>query len=128
MLASRDSRHNNGFVCIANRLLTATQNLLCGAKLSEYHTGYRAFHRRVLEGLSLEQLSEDFLFDKEYRHKSIFDAHSANEAIHVWRGEFGALPRYSWFTFNLTDAAGHSGGPHSDMIRAAIRTTPSAAC
>jgi len=46
-----------------------------------------------------------------------------NEACHVWRGEFGALPRYSWFTFNLTDAAGHSGGPHSDMIRAAIRDT-----
>ena len=67
--------------------------------------------------------TEDFLFDREYRHKSIFDAHSVNEACHVWRGEFGALPRYSWFTFNLTDAAGHSGGPHSDMIRAAIRDT-----
>ena len=67
--------------------------------------------------------TEDFLYDKEYRHKSIFDAHSANEACHVWRGEFGALPRYSWFTLNLTDAAGHAGGPHSDMIRAAIRDT-----
>ena len=67
--------------------------------------------------------TEDFLGDKEYRHKSIFDAHSLNEACHVWRGEFGALPRYSWFTFNLTDAAGHSGGPHSDMVRAAIRDT-----
>ncbi|MEM9468029.1 MAG: alkaline phosphatase family protein [Actinomycetota bacterium] len=67
--------------------------------------------------------TEDFLGDREYRHKSIFDAHSMNEACHVWRGDFGALPRYSWFTFNLTDAAGHSGGPHSDMARAAIRDT-----
>ncbi len=67
--------------------------------------------------------TEEFLSDKEYRHKSIFDARSLNEARHIWRGEFGALPRYSWFTFNLTDAAGHSGGPHSDMARAAIRDT-----
>ena len=67
--------------------------------------------------------TEDFLGDKEYRHKSIFDAHSVNEAIHVWRGGFGALPRYSWFTLNLTDAAGHSGGPHSEMAHAAIRDT-----
>lgn len=67
--------------------------------------------------------TEDFLFDKDYRHKSIFDAHSANEACHVWRGDFGALPRYCWFTFNLTDSAGHSGGPHSEMARAAVRDT-----
>ncbi|MEM9203964.1 MAG: alkaline phosphatase family protein [Actinomycetota bacterium] len=67
--------------------------------------------------------TEDFLGDKEYRHKSIFDAHSLNEACHIWRGGFGELPRYSWFTFNLTDAAGHSGGPHSEMVRAAVRDT-----
>ncbi len=50
---------------VANRLLTAAQNLLCGAKLSEYHTGYRAFSRRLLESLPLEVNSDDFVFDNQ---------------------------------------------------------------
>jgi glycosyltransferase involved in cell wall biosynthesis len=50
---------------ISNRLLTAAQNLLCGAKLSEYHTGYRAFSRQVLEGLPLHENSDDFVFDNQ---------------------------------------------------------------
>ncbi|MFN7914486.1 MAG: glycosyltransferase family 2 protein [Vicinamibacterales bacterium] len=50
---------------ISNRLLTATQNLLLGAKLSEYHTGYRAFSRRVLETLPLLENSDDFVFDNQ---------------------------------------------------------------
>jgi glycosyltransferase involved in cell wall biosynthesis len=50
---------------VANRLLTATQNLLCGAKLSEYHTGYRAFRREVLESLPLLENSDDFVFDNQ---------------------------------------------------------------
>lgn len=50
---------------IANRFLTATQNLLSGAKLSEYHTGYRAFTRRVLEELPLLENSDDFVFDNQ---------------------------------------------------------------
>ena len=50
---------------VANRLLTATENLVTGAKLSEYHTGYRAFSRRVLETLPLEENSDDFVFDAE---------------------------------------------------------------
>ncbi len=50
---------------IANRGLTAIQNLLCGAKLSEYHTGYRAFTREVLESLSLLENSDDFVFDNQ---------------------------------------------------------------
>lgn len=50
---------------IANRLLTAFQNLATGAKLSEYHSGYRAFSRRVLESLPLEENSDDFLFDNQ---------------------------------------------------------------
>jgi glycosyltransferase involved in cell wall biosynthesis len=48
-----------------NRILTAFQNLLIGQKLSEYHTGYRAFSRRVLETLNLESNSDDFVFDNE---------------------------------------------------------------
>jgi len=50
---------------VANRFLTATQNLLGGAKLSEYHTGYRAFSRQVLETLPLEENSDDFVFDNQ---------------------------------------------------------------
>jgi len=50
---------------IANRGLTAIQNLLCGAKLSEYHTGYRAFSRQVLESLALLENSDDFVFDNQ---------------------------------------------------------------
>jgi len=50
---------------LANRLLTAFQNLTVGAKLSEFHTGYRAFSRRVLETLPLAANSSDFLFDNQ---------------------------------------------------------------
>ena len=50
---------------IANRALTAAQNLLCSAKLSEYHTGYRAFTREVLETLPLLENSDDFVFDNQ---------------------------------------------------------------
>jgi glycosyltransferase involved in cell wall biosynthesis len=50
---------------VANRFLTLTQNLLCGAKLSEYHTGYRAFSAHVLEQLPLLENSDDFVFDNQ---------------------------------------------------------------
>lgn len=50
---------------VANRVLTAAQNLLMGAKLSEYHTGYRAWSRKVLEGLPLVACSDDFVFDNQ---------------------------------------------------------------
>jgi len=50
---------------ISNRFLTAFENILIGQKLSEYHTGYRAFSRKVLESLNLETNSDDFVFDNE---------------------------------------------------------------
>ena len=50
---------------IANRFLTAAQNLFTGAKLSEYHTGFRAFSREVLLSLPLLENSDDFVFDNE---------------------------------------------------------------
>jgi glycosyltransferase involved in cell wall biosynthesis len=50
---------------VANRFLTLFENLLMGAKLSEYHTGYRAFARTLLERLPLEKNSDDFVFDNE---------------------------------------------------------------
>jgi glycosyltransferase involved in cell wall biosynthesis len=49
----------------ANRFLTAVENVLLGTKLSEFHTGYRAFSRRVLETLPLEENSDDFVFDNQ---------------------------------------------------------------
>src|SRR5213594_2457234 len=50
---------------VANRVLTVFENLATGAKLSEYHTGYRAFARSVLDALPLEENSDDFVFDAQ---------------------------------------------------------------
>jgi len=50
---------------VANRFLTLFENLLLGHKLSEYHTGYRAFSREILEGLPLDRNSNDFVFDNQ---------------------------------------------------------------
>jgi len=50
---------------VANRVLTLVQNILMSCKLSEFHTGYRAFSRQVLESLPLERNSDDFVFDNQ---------------------------------------------------------------
>ncbi len=50
---------------VANRFLTFIQNILFNEKLSEYHTGYRAFSRQVLETLNIEACDDDFIFDNE---------------------------------------------------------------
>ena len=50
---------------VANRFLTLFENLLLGHKLSEYHTGYRAFSREILESLPLDKNSDDFVFDNQ---------------------------------------------------------------
>ncbi|MCW3126794.1 MAG: glycosyl transferase family 2 [Bacteroidetes bacterium] len=50
---------------IFNRMLTLTQNILIGQKLSEYHTGYRAFSGKVIKALNLEANSDDFVFDNQ---------------------------------------------------------------
>ena len=50
---------------IANRMLTFFQNVLMNQKLSEYHTGYRAYHKDVLEKINYQQNSDDFIFDNE---------------------------------------------------------------
>jgi glycosyltransferase involved in cell wall biosynthesis len=50
---------------ISNRALTFAENVLLGAKLSEYHTGYRAFSREILEKLDLSHNSDDFVFDNQ---------------------------------------------------------------
>ena len=50
---------------VSNRFLTLAENLLLGAKLSEYHTGYRAFSRTLLEQLPLAECDDDFVFDNQ---------------------------------------------------------------
>ena len=57
---------------ISNRFLTLFQNLLLNYKLSEYHTGFRAFRRDVLETLPLEMNSDDFVFDNEMLAQAIY--------------------------------------------------------
>ncbi len=50
---------------VSNRFLTLAENIMTTAKLSEYHTGYRAFSREILERLPLEENSDDFVFDNQ---------------------------------------------------------------
>jgi len=57
---------------LANRFLTFVENLFLGIKLSEYHTGYRAFSREVLATLPLEKNSDDFVFDNEMLAQSAY--------------------------------------------------------
>lgn len=64
---------------IANRALTLVQNFILGAKLSEYHTGYRAFSRKVLLELPLLMNSDDFAFDNEILAQVIYFKHRIGE-------------------------------------------------
>jgi hypothetical protein len=57
---------------VANRLLTAFENLFLGVKLSEYHTGYRAFSRKVLTELPLMENSDDFVFDNQMLAQCVY--------------------------------------------------------
>ena len=57
---------------IANRILTFFQNIMLNSKLSEFHTGYRAFDRKVLEAINFKQNSDDFVFDNEMLSQIIF--------------------------------------------------------
>ena len=57
---------------VSNRLLTAFENLLLRAKLSEYHTGYRAFSREVLTRLPLRENSDDFIFDNQVLAQCVY--------------------------------------------------------
>jgi glycosyltransferase involved in cell wall biosynthesis len=63
----------------SNRMLTAIENILVSHKLSEYHTGYRAFSRRVLEGIPLLENSDDFVFDNQMLAQIIYFGFSIAE-------------------------------------------------
>jgi glycosyltransferase involved in cell wall biosynthesis len=64
---------------LSNRFLTAAQNALMGAKLSEYHTGFRAYSRELLESMRLNDLSDDFLFDNQFLAQVIWQGHTIGE-------------------------------------------------
>jgi glycosyltransferase involved in cell wall biosynthesis len=64
---------------VANRILTFVENLIVGAKLSEYHTGYRAFSREVLERLPIETNSDDFVFDNQMLLQVIWFGYQVGE-------------------------------------------------
>jgi glycosyltransferase involved in cell wall biosynthesis len=64
---------------ISNRLLTAFQNVFLGVKLSEYHTGFRAFSRELLETLPLLENSDDFVFDNQMIAQAVMFGYSIGE-------------------------------------------------
>lgn len=64
---------------VSNRFLTLVENVLMGAKLSEYHTGYRAFSRELLQQLPLEANSNDFVFDNQMLAQVIWYGHMVAE-------------------------------------------------
>ena len=64
---------------VANRILTFMQNILLDKKISEYHTGYRAFSREVLESLQLKNNSNDFIFDNQMLAQAIYADFSIGE-------------------------------------------------
>lgn len=64
---------------LANRFLTMFQNILLSYKLSEYHTGYRAFSKEILQKLPLENNSNDFIFDNQMLSQIIYGNYSIGE-------------------------------------------------
>lgn len=64
---------------VANRILTFIQNILVNQKLSEYHTGYRAFSREVLEKIDIEVNSDNFLFDNQMLSQIIYAGYGIGE-------------------------------------------------
>jgi len=64
---------------VANRLLTLVENILVGSKLSEFHTGYRAFSREILKQMPLEYNSDDFVFDNQMLTQILWFGHTIAE-------------------------------------------------
>ena len=64
---------------IANRMLTLFQNILMGQKLSEYHTGYRAFSKEIFEKINIQNNSDDFVFDNQMLAQICFKGYEIGE-------------------------------------------------
>lgn len=128
---------------LANRLLTAVENLLLGAKLSEYHTGYRAFSRKVLESLPLLENSDDFVFDNQMLAQiqmagfeigevscpaAYFEEASSinfRRSVRYGLGVLyvscqGLLQRHDLAHFRLFDPGGRRLDPHADPKNASV--------
>jgi len=63
----------------SNRVLTLLENLLAGEKLSEYHTGYRAYSRQVLEAIDFHKNSDNFVFDNQFLAQILFAGFQVGE-------------------------------------------------
>jgi glycosyltransferase involved in cell wall biosynthesis len=100
---------------VANRFLTLVENILLDAKLSEYHTGYRAFSRKLLEQLPLECNSDDFVFDNQMLAQITWLGYMVAEiscpthyfpeasSINLWRSlKYGAGCLLTAMTFRLS--------------------------
>jgi hypothetical protein len=90
---------------IANRILTAIENLLLDAKLSEYHTGYRAYSSRLLQDIPWHSNSDDFVFDNQFIAQAILSGYTIGE-ISVPTKYFAAassinLPRSIQYGFGV---------------------------
>jgi glycosyltransferase involved in cell wall biosynthesis len=100
---------------ISNRFLTFIENIFLGAKLSEYHTGYRAFSRKLLERLPLDVNSDDFVFDNQMLAQIIWLGFTVAEvscptkyfaeasSINLWRSiQYGLGCLYTVLIFRLS--------------------------
>jgi hypothetical protein len=123
---------------VANRFLTLTENVLLGYKLSEYHSGYRAFSRRLLERLPLEENSDDFVFDNQMLAQTLWfgfdigeltcptryftEASSINfrRSVKYGFGVLGTAAQYRLARMGLTSPARFS----NDGKRLAVPTAP----
>ncbi len=90
---------------VANRILTAIENLLLGAKLSEYHTGYRAYSAQLLQNIPWKTNSDDFVFDNQFIVQAIISGYTIGE-ISVPTKYFAAassinLPRSIQYGFGV---------------------------
>lgn len=99
---------------VANRILTLMQNLLMNQKLSEYHTGYRAFSAQVLRSIRLESNSDDFVFDNQMLAQIFFAGYEIAEltcptryfeeasSINFWRSsKYGLGVLYTALQYRL---------------------------
>jgi glycosyltransferase involved in cell wall biosynthesis len=106
---------------VANRLLTFAENILLSAKLSEYHTGYRAFSREVLETVNWQENSDDFVFDNQMLAQILWHGFTIGEvscptkyfpeasSINFWRSvRYGVGCLTTGLQYRLLKVAGRS--------------------
>jgi glycosyltransferase involved in cell wall biosynthesis len=116
---------------VANRLLTFMQNLLLGYKLSEYHTGYRAFSRKLLETLPLQNNDDDFVFDNQMLSQIIYAGFTIGEITCPTRymedSSSIALPRAIWYGIGVVNTSVayrmHRWGLHTSRLFAPLDRT-----